>query len=453
MNNKNLSSTYVKDLLKQKSRLQDALLYQGVKADDSDGLDALIDKVETLNSSKTYIKYLSFANCDMTQTTLDDIGININAFDPKYYKYMFRNIRSGYINLGKLDFTRIEDFENMFYAFFPYDKDFYIYLTPNMDFSNAVNMSSIFRSASTLYNDVVPKCSAKNLKYLRGPMGPERVFDYVIKKIYDAPLEDINNLFNRNVSPSTYPSELHIEMLEHLKNNNDLSNLKDIGSLFGGAYPNNEERFHKYLDFLYSLDTTKLTSIEGLFDDAINRGDTVGVTRQKLDFTGKTFEQLENVNNFLYSKTFNKVLLGKCTSKKLTSLRYMVNGSFTNGEGIDLEYLDMSEWDLSYVKDVNYFIRSKKELKHLYFGKNLGKSYEPTANKDIQTIILTDSKKLTVESLLFLFNSIYDLNKLYIEDLQLDKIYTQKISLGPENLAKLTPEQIAIATNKGWTVS
>ena len=32
-------------------------------------------------------------------------------------------------------------------------------------------------------------------------------------------------------------------------------------------------------------------------------------------------------------------------------------------------------------------------------------------------------------------------------------LYTQQLVLGSTNMAKLTAEEIAIATNKGWTVS
>ncbi len=53
------------------------------------------------------------------------------------------------------------------------------------------------------------------------------------------------------------------------------------------------------------------------------------------------------------------------------------------------------------------------------------------------------SPKLTVESLVSILEALAD----YSEDT------THKITLGSENIAKLTTEQLAIAENKGWTVA
>ena len=51
-----------------------------------------------------------------------------------------------------------------------------------------------------------------------------------------------------------------------------------------------------------------------------------------------------------------------------------------------------------------------------------------------------------------IINKVYDLNLTY-DVANGGTLYTQKISIGSTNLAKLTAEEIAIATDKGWTVS
>lgn len=79
--------------------------------------------------------------------------------------------------------------------------------------------------------------------------------------------------------------------------------------------------------------------------------------------------------------------------------------------------------------------------------ENLGKAYNPTygANVLFYELNLSYSKKLTHESLMNVINNLYDIaNK---------GVMPQKLVLGSTNLAKLTAEEIAIATNKGWTVS
>ena len=65
---------------------------------------------------------------------------------------------------------------------------------------------------------------------------------------------------------------------------------------------------------------------------------------------------------------------------------------------------------------------------------------------------LSTSSNLTYDSLMSVINNLYDLNLTY-DVANGGTLYTQKFSVGSTNLAKLTAEEIAIATNKGWTVS
>ena len=57
-------------------------------------------------------------------------------------------------------------------------------------------------------------------------------------------------------------------------------------------------------------------------------------------------------------------------------------------------------------------------------------------------IALDDSNNLTVESLISVLNALP----------QLSEGESHYIQLGSTNIAKLTSDQIAIATNKGWTL-
>lgn len=85
--------------------------------------------------------------------------------------------------------------------------------------------------------------------------------------------------------------------------------------------------------------------------------------------------------------------------------------------------------------------------------KDIGKAYtSQTTNKTQYVIYLTESPQLTYESLMNVINNLYDLNLSY-NVANGGTLYTQQLRLGSKNLAKLTPEEIAIATNKGWNVS
>lgn len=62
------------------------------------------------------------------------------------------------------------------------------------------------------------------------------------------------------------------------------------------------------------------------------------------------------------------------------------------------------------------------------------------------TFYLQQSTKLTVETLMVVINALYD----YVSE---GDIEPRKLQIGSTNLAKLSDEQKAIATNKGWTLA
>ena len=78
---------------------------------------------------------------------------------------------------------------------------------------------------------------------------------------------------------------------------------------------------------------------------------------------------------------------------------------------------------------------------------NLGQAFSTTtaANNSMCRLNLSYGRQLTHESLMNLINNLYDIASKGCK--------TQKLQLGATNLAKLSEEEIAIATNKGWSVS
>ena len=85
-------------------------------------------------------------------------------------------------------------------------------------------------------------------------------------------------------------------------------------------------------------------------------------------------------------------------------------------------------------------------LKNVGGFKNLGQAYLTTQNANYNNYTLTlSSNPLTHDSLMNVINNLYDIAT--------KGCNTQKLVLGSTNIAKLTEEEIAIATNKGWTIS
>lgn len=78
---------------------------------------------------------------------------------------------------------------------------------------------------------------------------------------------------------------------------------------------------------------------------------------------------------------------------------------------------------------------------------NAGEAYltSVSANSSNYALDFNGINKLTHDSLMNVINGLYDIAT--------KGCNTQKLVIGSTNLAKLTAEEIAIATNKGWTVS
>lgn len=101
----------------------------------------------------------------------------------------------------------------------------------------------------------------------------------------------------------------------------------------------------------------------------------------------------------------------------------------------------------SKVTAINYTFAYCSNLTNFGGLENIGEAYSTTqsANFIYYSLNLSDSPRLTHESLLNVINNLYDIKT--------KGCNAQKLVLGTTNLAKLTAEEIAIATEKGWTVS
>lgn len=239
------------------------------------------------------------------------------------------------------------------------------------------------------------------------------------------------------------------------------------------------------------LDTSKVTDMEnmfyyctGLIELDISNFDTSNVTNMKNMFYRCTKLQKLDVSNFNTSKVtdmtymFNycenlqeldvsnfdtsnvtnmyfmfygcsgltKIDVSNFNTSKVKNASYMFNGNnFTS--------LDLSNFNFESVNNIYDIIANNKFLTNFKSFKNLGKGYtRKTNNYSSYKLNLSTNTSLTKDSLLDVINNLYDLNISY-NVAGGGTLYTQALTLGSTNLAKLTEEEIAIATNKGWNVS
>lgn len=125
-------------------------------------------------------------------------------------------------------------------------------------------------------------------------------------------------------------------------------------------------------------------------------------------------------------------------TSKVTSMRSM----FEHCSGL----VTIPELDASNTSNLRSMFDDCTALTTFGGLKNIGMSYDTSwdANDYRYTLNLSDSPLLTHDSLMNVINNLYDIKSKGVK--------TQTLQLGDTNKAKLTAEEIAIATNKGWNV-
>lgn len=200
----------------------------------------------------------------------------------------------------------------------------------------------------------------------------------------------------------------------------DFSNVTDFSSMF---------TYCIQLTTVSNLNTNSATSLEDAFKGcskltSVSLTDTSKVTVFNNIFNSceklTTFPQMDtsrgvSFNNFLYS------------CDKLTTV---------------------PQYDFSSVTTLgSYFAKRCPKLTTLGGFVDLGEAYltSRAANYTNYTCDLSNITTLTHDSLMNVINKLYDIKTKGCK--------AQQLILGSTNLAKLTAEEIAIATNKGWSVS
>lgn len=196
---------------------------------------------------------------------------------------------------------------------------------------------------------------------------------------------------------------------------------------------------------------------EGMFDKVTVAGDKNLIPGNIKNGIG-IFGVVGNakVNNAKITNAFNlfinnsridfvQEILSIC--ENITSMYYMFSACSV------LTSLDLSNFDTSNVTKMSYTFSYCRALTNLKFSTNLGKGYvQKSSNYSSYTLDLSTCTKLSHDSLMSVINNLYDLNLTY-DVANGGKLYAQTLKLGSTNKSKLTEEEIAIATNKGWNVT
>ena len=266
---------------------------------------------------------------------------------------------------------------------------------PMLDTSNVTNMSNMFYKCRTL--KLIPELNTTNVTNMSNMF-------YNCTSLHSIPLLDTSNVTDMNHMFTECNSLLSIPML-------DTSNVININAMFS---------YCRTLQTIPELNTTNLTNMSNMFYEcnsllSIPMLDTSNVTNMSYMFysckTLQTIPELNTTNvanmNFMFSS---------CSS--LQSLPLLDTSNVTNM--------------------INFFGYSTiNTLTDLGGFKDLKIS--------VTSGFLERTPNLTVDSLMNVINNVYDLTA--------NGLSGQSLKFGSTNLNKLTAEQVAIATAKGWTLT
>ena len=159
---------------------------------------------------------------------------------------------------------------------------------------------------------------------------------------------------------------------------------------------------------------------------------------------------LKKVPVFTVTGTSARQLFWQCS--KLTTIPQLDTSNVTN---ISQMFYDCSNLttipllNFSNVKNMYSLWGSwgGQNLTTLGGFQNLGQNYDTNANANYSNykLDLSNSSKLTHDSLMNVINNLYDIAT--------KGCNTQRLSLTTISISKLSADEIAIATNKGWSVS
>ena len=323
---------------------------------------------------------------------------------------------------------------------------------------DTLNSKDITSSSEETFSTLVPKVNSMDdlNKYYDLTKKTSGDFKTLIINI---PILDTSEYTSMISMFSGLPSLTTIPLL-------DTSKVTNMNSMFNGC---------KSLKTIPLLDTSNVTIMQSMFNEcktltSIPQLNTSKVTNMRQMFQWcesiTTIPQLDTSNVTNMQDTFRvcKALteIPQLDTSKVTDM----NGTFQACESITtIPQLDTSnvttmgsafrdctllttipQLDASKVTSVYYIFNNSSSLITLGGLKDLGKAYLTTQSANYYNYKLDlYNNKLTHDSLMNVINNLYDIASIGVQP--------QQLKLGNTNKAKLTEDEIAIATNKGWTVS
>ncbi len=199
----------------------------------------------------------------------------------------------------------------------------------------------------------------------------------------------------------------------------DTLNATNFGNMFSNC---------SALTYVPLLNTSKATYVGYMFSNCTALTKAPQLNLEKADTLSYMFN---NCNALTYVPSLN------------TLKAQAINNMFNNCSALT----DVGLIEAEKVNQIQAVFNNCKELTNFGGFKNLGANYLTNKSENYYNyaLYLSACTNLTHDSLMNVINNLYDIATKGCQP--------QQLVLGNTNLAKLTAEEIAIATNKGWTVS
>lgn len=275
-------------------------------------------------------------------------------------------------------------------------------LNPNT--SNVTNMEDLFSGCRFLKS--IPAMNTQNVTNMS-------MMFFKCEKLSSVPALDTSNVTDMSGMFSSCHSLVEIPAL-------NTSNVTNMGLMFVEC---------ESLTTVPLLNTSNVTEMGGMFSGCHSLVEIPTLDTSKGKFLAAMFAGCSSLKQIPLLNTKS------CTN---------INGMFEGCTSLETVPI----LDASNVGDISKIFKDCPSLVMLGGLKNLGMSYSSAyyihENKREYTLDLSYSPLLTHDSLMNIINNLYDIKSKGVKP--------QTLQLGDTNKAKLTAEEIAIATNKGWNV-
>ena len=214
------------------------------------------------------------------------------------------------------------------------------------------------------------------------------------------------------------------------------SNVTNMSNMFSGlyTYDNTSTSFYMKLTSIPLLDTSKVTNMNSIFYQCYKLTTIPQLNTSNVTNMANMFYRCENLTTIPLLDTSNVTnMYGMFqTCRKLTTIPQLNTSNVTNMSNMFSGCVNLTsipQLNTSNVTNMNEMFNTCNNLEEIHM----------TGMKT--SFNISSSTKFTESALVEILNNLATVTS------------TKRLTMGSTNLAKLTDEEKAIATNKGWTLS